>query len=290
MTTPQSDRGANVRHPTVTLPESVLARASDYLSGVVPPVAPKDASTVLLLRDTSAGVAVYVLRRQLSMAFAAGMYAFPGGSVDPRDADLAIGWAGPSPTDWAARLGCDQPLARALICAAVRELFEEAGVLLAGADGQQIVGDTTADDWERDRAEVAAHELGFAELLARRRLVMRTDLLGYWAHWITPEFEPRRYDTRFFVAAMPAAQHTRDVSGEADQVAWVAPSDAVSATDNRRIAMLPPTYVTLAEVAGYDAVAAVVRAAPDRRIATIVPGVEVVDGAAYLTLPAGVMP
>ncbi|HET7173915.1 MAG TPA: NUDIX hydrolase [Nocardioidaceae bacterium] len=274
------------------LPDTLLSRATRYLAGEIQAALPRDASTVLLLRDTAAGLEVYVLRRQLSMAFAGGMYAFPGGSVDPRDSDRHISWAGPQDEEWARRLGCDAALARALVCAAVRELFEEAGVLLAGSGPEDVVGDTTADAWERDRAALADHSLAFAELLARRGMMLRSDLLGYWAHWTTPEFEPRRYDTRFFVAALPVGQRTRDVSGEADHVAWEFPGAVATAADERRAAMLPPTYVALADLTRYADVAAVLSeaAAPGRTVAHVVPGVEVVDGGAYLTLPDGVLP
>ena len=89
-----------------------------------------------------------------------------------------------------------------------------------------MVGDTTGDDWEADRAALVARELSFAEFLARRGLVLRSDLLGAWARWITPEFEPRRYDTWFFVAALPEGQRTRNASTEADRTVWIRPADA----------------------------------------------------------------
>ena len=147
------------------------------------------------------------------MAFAGGMCVFPGGGVDPRDFDHAVAWAGPPPADWAARLGVDEPMARALVCAAVRETFEESGVLLAGArPPDAVVADTTGDDWEADRVALEARELSLTDFLDRRGLVLRSDLLGAWSGWLTPVFEPRRYRTWFFVAALPEGQLTRDVS------------------------------------------------------------------------------
>lgn len=228
---------------------------------------------------------VYLLRRHLDMAFAAGMYAFPGGTVDPRDSDRALAWAGPSPADWAERLTCDEAEARALVCAAVRETFEESGVLLAGVDAETVVADTTGEEWERERAALVDRSLSFAELLDRRGLVLRTDLLAAWAHWITPEFEPRRYDTRFFVAALPAGQLTRDVSGEADHVVWMTPADALAGVDSGEMGMLPPTYVTLREIGGQASIDAVWRAARSRRITPVVPEVTLVGEDAMLTLP-----
>ncbi len=251
---------------------------------------PKGASTVVLLRDAPAWPEVYLLRRHLGMAFAAGMYAFPGGTVDPRDFDQVIDWAGPSAGEWANRLDCDEPEARALVCAAVRETFEESGVLLAGPTADSLVGDTTGDEWERDRAALVDRSLAFVDFLSRRGLVLRTDLLAAWAHWITPEFEPRRYDTRFFLAVMPSSQRTRDVSGEADRVAWMRPALAVAGVEDGSMAMLPPTYVTVAELARYDSSAAALAAASGRQITTVTPGVEIVDGEGFLTVDASVYP
>ncbi len=109
------------------------------------PVESRPASTVILLRDTAAGPEVYLLRRQRSMAFAAGMTVFPGGRVDPTDATIADSWSGPSPAWFAARLGCSAGTAAACVAAAVRETFEESGVLLAGPSSESVVGDTTGD-------------------------------------------------------------------------------------------------------------------------------------------------
>jgi 8-oxo-dGTP pyrophosphatase MutT (NUDIX family) len=225
----------------------------------------------VLLRDRSDGIEAYLLRRQTSMAFAAGMYVFPGGGVDARDADASIAWAGPSPAQWAERLGVGEPLARELVSAAVRETFEESGVLLAGSSQSSVVADVSGDDWEADRVALECRELSFAELLQRRGLVLRTDLLAAWTHWITPEFEPRRFDTRFFVAALPAGQRTRDIFGEADRVAWMAPQDAVSGVDSGEMAMLPPTYVTCSDLVGFTSGAEVLAAAGDRSIRPVLP-------------------
>ncbi len=272
---------------TRRLPPELVAHARTFLAEGRRPVDPRGAATVVLVREGPEGgpLEIYLLRRHRGMAFAAGMYAFPGGTVDPRDSDHAVGWAGPSPAQWAERLTCDEALARALVCAAVRETFEESGVLLAGPDADTVVADTTGDEWERDRAALVDRSLAFAELLDRRALVLRTDLLAAWAHWITPEFEPRRYDTRFFVAAMPAGQLTRDVSGEADEVAWMTAADALAGVDSGVMAMLPPTYVTVRDIGRLSSLADVWRAAPQRRILPVVPGVEITGDTAQLTLP-----
>jgi len=121
--------------------------------------------------------------------------------------------------------------------------------MLAGPDAETVVADTTGDGWEADRVALLDRSLSLSALLDRRGLVLRADLLGAWARWITPEFEPRRYDTRFFVAVLPEGQRTRDVSSEAAAVGWASPAAAVTAADAGELAMLPPTYQTCLELA-----------------------------------------
>ena len=165
------------------------------------------------------------------MAFAGGFCVFPGGGVDPRDFDHKVGWVGPSAQEWATLMDTTEEHARALVCAAVRETFEESGVLLAGPTEDTIVADTTGDDWEADRQALEARELAFTDFLDRRGLKLRTDLLQLWGSWITPIFEPRRYDTRFFVAELPEGQVTRDVSTESDEVLWMPVREVIDAVD-----------------------------------------------------------
>jgi 8-oxo-dGTP pyrophosphatase MutT (NUDIX family) len=268
------------------LPPAFFDNARALARGELAPVEPRHASTVVLLRDHANGMQAYLLRRTRTMAFAAGMYVFPGGSVDPRDETLDdSAWVGPAPADWAGLLSADERLAKALVCAAVRETFEESGVLLAGPGPDAVVADTTGDDWEADRLALIDRSLSFAAMLDRRGLVLRADLLRPWAHWITPEFEPKRFDTRFFVAALPAGQRTRDVGGEADRVAWVRPADALAASTAGEMGMLPPTAFTLSEVGAYDDVAAVLVAGDARDIRPVLPKVVIDGDDARLLLP-----
>jgi 8-oxo-dGTP pyrophosphatase MutT (NUDIX family) len=264
--------------PIHRVPANLVEHAMAYLAGDRSAVEPRASATVVLLRDGEAGLEAYLIRRHARMAFAAGMFAFPGGAVDPRDSDASVGWAGPPAAEWAARLDCGVDEARALVCAAVRETFEESGVLLASGPSGEPVSDPTGPDWEADRKALVDRSLAFTELLQRRHLVLRTDLLGYWAHWITPQFEPRRYDTRFFVAVIPEHQRARDVSGEADRVAWMRPGDATAGVDGGELAMLPPTYTTLSELGRYSRPDDVLTAARDRVVRTVLPAIAMVDG------------
>jgi 8-oxo-dGTP pyrophosphatase MutT (NUDIX family) len=263
------------------LPDALVAQARSYASGEAAPAEPRDAATVVLVRPGADGPEVYLLRRQTSMAFAGGMCVFPGGGVDPRDFDDELEerglWAGPSPAEWATRLGCEEPKARALVCAAVRETFEESGVLLAGAGADSVVADTTGDDWEADRVALESREVSMTAFLEKRSLVLRTDLLGAWSGWLTPVFEPRRYRTWFFVARLPEGQVTRDVSSESSSVMWSGAMDAVSRVEQEEILMLPPTWLTCLEVGQYADPASVLAAADGRTVDMFMPEV-VSDG------------
>jgi len=265
------------------LPEALVAQARSYAAGDATPAEPRDAATVVLLRPSASGRGpdVYLLRRQTSMAFAGGMCVFPGGGVDPRDFDDELVdrglWAGPSPAEWASRLGCEEPKAIALVCAAVRETFEESGVLLAGAGADSVVADTTGDDWEADRVALESREVSMTSFLEKRALVLRTDLLGAWSGWLTPVFEPRRYRTWFFVARLPEGQVTRDVSSESSSVMWLPALDAVDQVEREDILMLPPTWLTCLEVGQQADPDAVLAQSRKRRVEMFTPEV-VADG------------
>jgi 8-oxo-dGTP pyrophosphatase MutT (NUDIX family) len=200
------------------------------------------------------------------------MHVFPGGAVDPADAPARpAGWAGPPPSAFATALGCEEPLARALVRAAVRETFEESGVLLAGPSATEVITDVSTDDWEAERTALEAREQSLSELLERRGLVLRADLLRPWAHWITPEVEPKRFDTRFFVARVPAGQVCRDVGTEADRRLWIRPAEALTAD----LTLMPPTLAALRDLAAHPDVEASL-AAP-RRLQTVLPRAVVDD-------------
>jgi 8-oxo-dGTP pyrophosphatase MutT (NUDIX family) len=297
--------------PAIRLPSALAGHARDVLAGRVPPAVPRDAATVMLLRSEppaqpappaagqpaaagrppaagqpggpEPGIEVYMLRRKSSMAFAPGAFVFPGGSVDARDADEDVAWAGPDIATWGRVFDAPDDLARALVCAAVRETFEESGVLLAGPSAETVVADISGDDWEADRNALLDRSVSLAELLARRHLVLRADLLRPWSRWITPVAEKRRFDARFFAAALPPGQRTRDVGGEAAQVAWVRPADAIAAGRNKEIVLWPPTAVTLAELASCGTVATAL--AVPRQVRPLLPEITLTEGTPWLTVP-----
>jgi len=249
-----------------------------------PPVHPKDAATVILLRDGAGGLEVFLLRRVKQMAFAGGMTVYPGGGVDAADADASTAWAGPQPPWWADRFGCSVPLARALVCAAVRETFEESGVLLAGPDPSSLVDDTARFAGARDA--LVARELSLARFLSETGLVLRADLLRPWADWVTPAGERRRYDARFMLAEVPAGQHADGRTSEAVEATWCRPADALADRAAGRRWLMPPTWFTLTELSEFGTVADALAASEHRRIERVTPLlVRTGAGELHLTFP-----
>ncbi|WP_299167264.1 NUDIX hydrolase [uncultured Arthrobacter sp.] len=168
------------------------------------PMKPRPASSVVLIRDAPVGTEVYLSYRRGESPL--GVVAFPGGSVEEHDDD-ALSWFGPTPAQWAAALATeDHHVARRFVIAAIRELFEETGVLLAGPDASSLVEGTRQPQWMEAREAIAAGEKTFAEILGKRGLGLRTDLIKPLSAWLSPDFAHRRFDTRYFAAAQPVNQ------------------------------------------------------------------------------------
>jgi hypothetical protein len=217
---------------------------------------------------------------------------FPGGWVEGRDGDVLWGWGGPPPADFGVLLDVPPDHARALVCAAVRETFEESGVLLAGPANSpaDLVSDSAV--LAGDRHALLTGSASLAEVLGRRGLVLRADLLTPWARWITPEASPRRFDTWFFAAALPPGQTATAAPegfgdhadpGESESGTWLGPAAALEGAQAGQITLLPPTAVTLGELAGHHDVAGIL--ARRRVINPRLPKVVVEDGQVRLAMP-----
>ena len=214
----------------------------------------------MLVRDAQVGpagasaagatstVEVFMLRRVSQMAFAPSTMVFPGGGVDDRDGEQDLPWAGPAPEQWAARLGCSPTDARMYVAAAIREVFEECGVLLAGPSASGPLAQVGAARWRGVRDALVARDVSLRDVLRDEGLVLRSDLIVAKAHWLTPVFEPRRFDTWFFAAHMPRGQSADGDTSEADHAAWVAPRQLLSAYAAGQASMLPPTVMWVEEV------------------------------------------
>ena len=224
------------------------------------PAAARPAATVVLLRDAplpgpgGATVQVFLQRRVAGMAFAGGMTVFPGGSVDTGDRPHPDLWQGPGADWWARHFGCLPDEAGPLVVAAVRETFEECGVLLAGPG--------EVDPAARD--DLLTRRRTLTDVLGAAGLPLRADLLAPWARWVTPEAEPRRYDTAFFVAAVPDGQEADARTTEAVEATWWYPAEALSGALRGELRLMPPTQHTLEEITGFTGVADVLAAARRR--------------------------
>jgi 8-oxo-dGTP pyrophosphatase MutT (NUDIX family) len=216
------------------------------------PAALRDATSVLLVRDGDRGLEVFLLHRVAEMAFAGGMTVFPGGGLDARDRD-------PDDPD-------DE---RALRRSAVRELFEETGVLLAGPTPTSTVEHTAA--LAGARASLTAGATDLTTVLAEAGLVLRDDLLSPWARWLTPELMPKRYDTRFLVAAVPPGQEPDGATSEAAEAGWATPADALVAWSAGERSLMPPTWAVLTELAEHRDVASLGAEARGRRTDPVTP-------------------
>lgn len=245
----------------------------------------RPASTIVLLRDSTDGVEVFMVRRHFSIAFMAGAHVFPGGRVDASDADADEGW-------------CDRPSAAeaergpdlAFRVAALRELFEEAGVLLARTHSGVFPTCDDADTRGRfadDREAVHAGTQTLRTVIDRERLRLALDAVVPFAHWVTPPIEVRRFDTWFFAALMPPRQAAAHDTHESMGSGWFTPQAALDACRRGRINLPPPTWATLRQLEPFTDAAAVMAWARTVAIPMRQPTVQHADGLREILLPDG---
>jgi 8-oxo-dGTP pyrophosphatase MutT (NUDIX family) len=220
---------------------------------------PRPAATVLLLRDGPGGIEVFMQVRHRDMKFASGALVFPGGRVDPEDHALA---ANPDLSPATARL---DPLAGALRVAAIRETFEESGVLLARprSDTALVSGEVLHG--------LSAKPHGFARMLTDAGLVLAADLLVHFAHWITPVYNPRRFDTHFFALAAPEDQLAAHDGTESVESMWIAPHEVVAGSAAGRFQLVFATLMNLQRLDRYATVADALAAAAQAKVVTVTP-------------------
>lgn len=218
----------------------------------------RDGATVMLVRDgdhADRPLEVFMLRRHPRTAFGS-VHVFPGGVVDVTDhaTDLDGRCPGLTDADASARLGIDHG-GRAFWVAAIRESFEEAGVLLARhADGRAVRFDHAPEveaRFDEHRRQVHAGSRSLLEVLAAEELVLCVDEVRYVSHWITPEGEPKRFDTRFFLARAPEGQAYVHDDDELIGSEWVRPGDALARCEAGDFAMIYPTIASLESIGGF---------------------------------------
>lgn len=214
------------------------------------PVRP--AATVVLLDDAAGSLQVFMVRRHHAVAFMAGAHVFPGGRVDPGDRDAHPSWCDLPPDNAAAARPSD-----AVYAAAVRELFEESGVLLARDEtGCAISLDDPARRARFDgyRSDIHAGRATLRKMAVRERLRVALDAIVPFSRWITPPTEIRRFDTWFFLARVPARQHATHDAVESTDSCWIAPADALEAARRGDLLLPPPTWVTLRALSAFRSI------------------------------------
>lgn len=244
------------------------------------PVPARPSATILLLRDGGSGLEVFMVERHHQIDFATGALVFPGGKVDAGDADghLCAHCRGVD--------GLDEG-ERSLRMAAIRETFEESGVLLARLAGEEalVPCEQRADIDQRRRDDLHDGRISMAQLAEEERLVFACDRLQPFAHWITPEFMPKRFDTWFFLAEAPRDQLALHDGQESVDSLWVRPADAIALAEAGRRTIIFPTLMNLQKLGRSASVAEALEAARQDRIVTVFPKLVKRDGEMKMVLP-----
>ena len=247
----------------------------------------RPAATVVLVRPSGRDFEILLLKRHARSGFMANAYVFPGGRVDEDDGASGVfeRLAGVDLGRLGARMGLEDSGAGVVahLAASIRETFEEAGLLLASRrrDGELPSGDVLAG-W---RAELNEGSLGFEELLGREDLSLDGGALHYFAHWVTPSAEPKRYDTRFFLAAAPPAQEGEHDGRETTDTRWMTPRAALEAHASREMMLAPPTWTVLGQLAALHSVEDALAWAAGQAVETIQPTLAMEDGCLVIALP-----
>jgi 8-oxo-dGTP pyrophosphatase MutT (NUDIX family) len=255
---------------------------------------PLDSATVVLTRDSGQGqYKILLMRRHRDQDFMGGAFVFPGGRLDDGDCDpgLARFTRGFEAAEAKRRLQApDLPEDRALglLFAALRETFEEAGVLLAYDDAGSLIDfaeGERAGRFAEYRLQLLENRLSLRELAEKERVAFALDLLIPYAHWITPEIESKRFSTRFFLARQPTGQLPFHDTIEMTKAQWFSPSEAMERQREGHILLMPPTLKTIEELNAFDAADDLFAAARSRRIRTILPETFVTDDGFGIILP-----
>jgi len=239
------------------------------------PVEPPLASAVMLLRDTASGqgIEVFMVRRVIQSDFMPDVYVFPGGSVskDDRAAELAEGVCKP------VAISAADPEKRTALgsgarAAAIRELFEEAGILLAyRAEKLLAISDQDVVSFDTYRKAFHQRQASLVEMARTEHLTLATDLLDYFAHWITPEGMPKRFDTHFFLTTAPTEQRAAHDHLETSEGIWISPVEALARFERKEFPLVFATIYQLRELAAFSNVKEALESTTRQRVPTRIP-------------------
>lgn len=238
-------------------------------------VQPRLASAVMLLRDSTSGqsIEIFMVRRVIQSDFMPDVYVFPGGSVqaDDRAAELAEGVCVPVAPSLADPEG-RTILGSGVRAAAIRELFEEAGVLLANQVGEILaINDQNVARFDAYRQAFNQRQGSLVEMAHAENLMLSTDRLGYFAHWITPEGMPKRFDTHFFVTTAPEEQQAAHDRLETSEGIWISPSEALARFERRKFPLVFATIYQLRELAAFSSVKEALESTTTQHVPTHIP-------------------
>ena len=243
------------------------------------PVPARPASTVVILRDGAGGIEVFMVVRHHQIDFASGALVFPGGKVDAEDSDAAWGELAPN---------APNTPDRSFFVAAGRETFEEAGLVLARRRGTQEMVDADGAHRlvETYRAALLKGDTTFVDIVRQENLSLAADLMVPFAHWITPEVVPKRFDTHFFLIAAPVVQLGAHDGGESVEGLWITPQQALSEAKAGTRTLVFATRMNLEKLARYRTVAEAVEITRSRPVVTVTPKAMKTPEGRKLQIPA----
>lgn len=248
---------------------------------------PVPAATIILLRDTVRSPEVLMIQRSVKSEFLPDLYVFPGGRVDESDYEMADQTGGFDGHHAAALATTVEPkLALGFYVAAIRETFEESGILLARRRGEvDLIDEATAKELGQHRLAVQERAMSFRDILEREDLELAPDLLALHAHWITPPMMPHRYDTLFFTAKTAPGHIAAHDGFESTAHVWIRPEEALEQGKTGKRQMAFPTKCNLETLCGHPNVDAAISASAARPVVPILPRVESRGGTPMVVIP-----
>ncbi|MBV1694366.1 MAG: NUDIX hydrolase [Hyphomicrobiales bacterium] len=243
----------------------------------LPPAVPRPSATVMIVRDAPVGIEVFMVARDRQVDFASGAIVFPGGKLDEADSDIR--WTKSAPTA--------RTPALPYWIAAVRETFEESGILLARSrdSGGIVDGPAASRIGERHRSALLDGARSFIDIMQEEALAPALDHMVPFAHWITPVEAPRRFETHFFLVAAPTGHAAQHDGREAVRSLWATPSALIADADSGGQVLVPATRLNLELLAESATVADAMSATRARRIVTVTPAMAKAEGGVRISIP-----